>query len=254
MQTKLIVKGIQTILLFIGFLIVTISNMLNISVEIQNRTNTYKPNKKGYIKLMDNYDGLNGNMTIMEFFSKPDSLKKLKLLYNELNSNKKFKYFEILNQDLSYIGDYKGSIEKVHGDKSFINQDIDGETITPLKSIQLGDKLSKIIKIKDNTIFGNYFTNNDFILNKQNEVNAIMGHSYINEYKIGDAFKVKYLGIINFKCNVIDFLEENTKINLDNYIYNLNDYILMPALNIKNTPAIKDGDMFAKILYSTKSS
>jgi len=96
--------------------------------------------QKGFIQLKDNYDGTNNRISIMNFFKNSDALEKMKKLYIDVNNNNALKYYEILHQQLVYIGKYKGNNICVNGNKDLINQKTEGKFTTSLKSLQLSEK------------------------------------------------------------------------------------------------------------------
>lgn len=245
----ILLKLIESLIFVVIFTIMIISNTIYQSVYLQEHLNK-QDTQKGFIQLKDNYDGKNNRISIMDFFKKPDAIEKMKKLYINVNNNNALKYYEISSQQLQYIGNFKGNNILVNGNKEVINQKIDGNIITPLKSLQLGAKTSAYLNIKNKLEKGRYFSKKDYYLNLNNEVPVVLGSFYSGTYKIGDSFEANYLGAIKLRCTVIGFLKKDTHFSIKKE-YILNDKIVMPALNIESNIKNKS---FEQILYSLKNN
>lgn len=243
------IKLLQSSIFIVIFIITILSNTFYKSILLQNKLNK-QDTKNSFIKLHDNYDGVHNKMSITDFFKQPDSTKKMKKLYSNINNN--FKYYEISKENLQFIGKYNGNITFVNGPKEIINTKTNGNLITPLKSLQLGEKASTYLNIAMKINQGKYFSKKDYYLNSNNEVPVVLGNLYHGMYNIGDSFETIYLGSIKLKCVVIGFFKKNSNFYIDQK-YNLDDKIVMPELNINSESSLENKD-FEQILYSIKNT
>lgn len=245
------IKFFQSLILIVIFSTTILSNTILQSIFLQNQLSNQEINN-GFIKLRDNYDGLNGRMSIKDFFKQPDSYKKMKELYQDISNNNNLKYYEIATQRIEFIGEFTGDINQVVGGTESINKEINGDKITPLKSIQLGKTASEYLDFKNKINTGNYFEDSDFYLREDKLISVVLGDSYSEIYSIGDTFDVIYLGNIKLKCKVIGFLKKDSSFYL-NEEFNLNDKIILPSLNVNSDKSFINKD-FIPILYSIKNS
>ncbi|HCL4548047.1 hypothetical protein EXM36_12415 [Clostridium botulinum] len=245
------IKLLESFILVMIFTTTILSNTICQSVFLQERLNN-QDTEKGFIKLHDNYDGIHNRMSIKEFFKKPDAIEKMRKLYININNNNDLKYYEVLIQNLEFLGNYTGNSALVNGSKESINQKINGNFITSLKSLQLGEKASTYLNIADKMNQGKYFSKKDYYLNSNNEVPVVLGDLYSDMYNVGDSFEAIYLGTIKLKCNIIGFFRKDSSFYIDQK-YNLDDKIVMPALNIEPVLSLKN-KKFEQILYSIKNT
>lgn len=250
------IKFLESFIFIVIFIIMILSNTIYQSILLQEHLNK-QDIEKGFIKLHDNYDGVHNKMSIIDFFKKPDSTEKMRKLYSNIINNNNLKYYEILGQNLEFIGKYTGNEMLVNGPKESINQKTTGDLITngtlitPLKSLQLGEQASTYLNIEGKMNQGRYFLKKDYYFNSNNEVPVVLGSLYSNMYSIGDSFEAIYLGTIKLKCYVIGFFKKDSSFYI-NQKYTLDDKIVMPALNIESGLSVKS-TKFEQILYSIKN-
>lgn len=257
---KLIInKLLQCFLIIISILVFCYSFTIYISTKNQTEilSDTYIENK--YIKISDNYDK-NGYKTFYDFISDKDSLVNMKNMYKNLNSNEIFDYIEVDTQNIELTEKYSKDIKFVHdNNKELVNQTImqeDGNnnSVTALKSFQISEKSADLFKLKDKIYEGEFFTEQDYILNDnlQKELPVILGHSYIGIYNIGDEIEGTFLNK-EFKFKVKGFLHKDTSAPVNYDIHNLDNSIIMPFVQCNYKPKNVEEYRFQSILYSLKS-
>lgn len=200
--------------------------------------------KSGSLMLNDTYDAEDSRIT--DFFNGKESLEILTQTYDELQKLNTNKYYEIGTQDITFIGEYMGDISCVDGDRSYLNQMVDNEIITPLKSLQVGDIYYNESPIKKN-ITNNGFKSSDFN-NSQDIIPVILGENYKSIFNLNDQFNGYYLGIKQLKFEVIGFFKPDTIIQLNGKKINLSDYVVTPTLGY----SASDSDEYVKRLLSVK--
>lgn len=217
------------------------------SVEFMNENS----HQNGVISIRDNYNGKGNNLNIREFLNQENSLEKLIGLYTELSSNDSYVYYEIMDQVFEYVGE-NDIPSSMLVDKDLANQKIEGEYYTPLKALQVSEKVYNIFNVRDNLLNGIGFQSDDYIIGDTNTIPVLLGHNYLEIFDIGDEFVISYLGSVDFSCKVIGFLKSGTNIGFNNVTYLLDDYILVPALNLSEK-SVADRE-FCGILYSLKTT
>lgn len=231
----------------------TSNNLINEDTKIENKkteTSNMKEQKE-YYKLLLRF-GFNDNPQPSDLFARDKFLNIEKEINSYLNQN--YEYIELKSQPLYYIGNYTGS-ENFAISKDTINQQINMEeksfNATDLKTIEIGEKLSKNFSSK--IVNGRAFESKDFIISQENqEVNIILGNSYINQYKIGDILELE-LHKKNIEFKVIGFLEKGLKLNIDNGDLILDNYIVVPFYNIEYSPNSKEEETYQQLWYSQKN-
>ena len=157
--------GFTLVLLLIVSIILELTSSLIFALKQQDfYSDYYSANKSGIVKIVDNYD--TSNTDIFDFLDEPEALEKLETMYDRLINNKIIKYYEIATQSIEFIGNYEKSLNLVvNDDISNINQEVlNGEVITPLKSLQIGNKTFDLLNIDKYVINGRSFIENDFFL------------------------------------------------------------------------------------------
>ncbi|WP_411676811.1 hypothetical protein [Caproicibacter sp.] len=201
-----------------------------------------------YLRVSDVY-GEENQETLSDFFSEKNALNRMKEFHQSLN--KKFNYLEFDTQMLLLLDnsfDYKDEFRTDYGTDSFRANDKIGVS---LKSAQINKKAYDYFSLKNQIFSGQSFHENDFTFNDK-AVPAILGYNYINSADIGDIINFNYLSK-DISIKVIGFLKRNTSITINNNIYFMDDYILIPSLEVKSTPISKDDKRFQNILYSLKN-
>ena len=95
----------------------------------------------GEISLTDSYDSESSQVS--EFFHDKDSNQILQETYQQLVQNEKIEYYEVLPQPVEYVGSFTYPLSVVDGDRSVVEQKIDGEKITPIKSLNIINTVMK---------------------------------------------------------------------------------------------------------------
>ena len=195
--------------------------------DMQSSTN----NSDGFLQLLDNYES--DNYSIWDFLKEDNALNIMNDTYQSIISDNTLDYYEFSDQTLEFIGEYKGDLSLVDGyDESFINQPIDNYCVTPLKSLQLSEKMMKKFNLDGMLSSGRFFTTDEFVLNKDLSIPVLVGEKYKSLFKLNDTFNAHYLSDGNVKCEIIGFIKEDTKINIVNNTFDLNNYIVFPSFNL----------------------
>ncbi|MGO1469835.1 MAG: ABC transporter permease [Tissierella sp.] len=100
-----------------------------------------------------------------------------------------------------------------------------------VKSTQISKNLKDVFSIEMDS--GNYFSEEDYILNDNLYHNIILGYEYKDYFKIGDTIKAEYISE-KFKLHVIGFFPKDTNIVRNNDVISLDRYICMPAFTELN--------------------
>lgn len=259
--------GFTLVLLLIVSIILELTSSLIFALKQQDfYSDYYSANKSGIVKIVDNYD--TSNTDIFDFLDEPEALEKLETMYDWLINNKIIKYYEIATQSIEFIGNYEKSLNLVvNDDISNINQEVlNGEVITPLKSLQIGNKTFDLLNIDKYVINGRSFIENDFFLMEGEPIPLILGNEYAkSNFNLDDEIEFFYLGE-KFKGKVIGFLTEKAKIPTIFEFDELDNYIIIPSFNFneninKNTNLMKvnyllktQGFMFYDNIDSYKKS
>ncbi len=201
-----------------------------------------------YLRVTDVY-GRDNQKTLFQFFSEEDSLERMKKFCGILN--KEFNYLEFDTQSLLVLDDfnYKDEFRIDYGKEFFGEND---EIGISLKSVQMGENTYDIFNLESQLIDGRGFENNDFIFENNRTVSAILGHEYSELINIGDTVNFEYLSK-NITVTVIGFFEKNTSVTLNNNIYFLDEFIIIPSLDLNYDILNEDDERFQKILYSLKN-
>ncbi|MDE6434819.1 MAG: hypothetical protein K2L07_11405 [Lachnospiraceae bacterium] len=244
-----ILKSIIGLFVVICFLFLTIGNF---KTAVQMSKNNEIKEFKRSIKITDQYEEKN-NISLYEFFSKPDTLLKLENAYSKILAHFGKNYYEISDQSVEYIGLCDFDEKFVSGGKEAKNQNIQeiNEIITPLNSVQLGPETIENIKLNELIQSGRIFSEEEYILDEKNMViPLILGNDYKDYCEIDDTFFFFYLGE-KFSGKIIAFLEEDSSINIgDEETKKLDNLIVMPSLK----PAINYEETdFNKILALIKT-
>ena len=178
--------------------------------------------------LFDTYDS--GGVSLSDFMSREGVLEDLISINNDLNSNKKFIYYQISEPTVYYVGEYKGNRNTIVGGEEYRNQlDNSGDKITSLNTLELSfDGYQRIWKpLKE----GCSFSQEDFNLTYENKIPVIVGHDYNGFLSVGDEFYVQYY-MEPIKVEVIGILEEDAELHLPSLSMMIDGYMIFPNVEI----------------------
>lgn len=245
---KLKLCFLELVVLIITFMIIFITNLIY-SVAWTNKSYIENESLRGSMRLSSTYD-LYGE-SLNDFYNKEDSLNILNNTYVELINNEKINYQEFAEQHLTFIGDYKGALSLVDGyDESFINQETKGGIITPLKSVQIGQKELENNHLEEYLSEGQTFSKDDYTFS-DDTIRVIMGHNYKEIFKLHDKFSAYYLSENKIECEVIGFYKENTNFNLAGNDGVVDDYIVFPLFNLSESQ-LSEKDFYKFLLLTNK--
>lgn len=244
-------KKIKHLAIIIVSLFICI-NILFLSVSVYlisffNVMQSSNYNSDGFFQLLNNYE--DADYSIWDFLKEDNSLNILNDTYQSLISDSSLDYYEYSDQVLEFIGKYKGDISLVDGDdKSSINQNIDNNYITPLKSVQLSEKMMEKFNLDDMLSSGRFFTSDEFLLDKDLSIPVLVGEKYKSIFKLNDTFDAFYLSDGRVKCKIIGFIKPNVKLDIANSEFNLNNYIVFPFFNLDLQRVGNNGDFYKTLL------
>lgn len=200
-----------------------------------------------YLRITDVYNQQN-QKGLSEFFSEKDSLERMKK-FSKI-ANKEFNLLEFNTQSLLLKDDfsYKDEFREDYGTSYFGVNDSIGIS---LQSIQIGKEAYSFFSLKDQIANGKGFENKDFVYDEE-IISAILGHEYSDVINIRDTIKFDYLTKYIY-IKVIGFLKKDTYIGINNKIHFLDNYILIPSLELNSSPNNEKDEKFQKILYSLKN-
>lgn len=201
---------------------------------------------RGEISLTDSYDSEDSRLE--DFFQTENSYEILKNTYEKLKTNKKLKYYEILPQSIEYVGRFKLPESIVDGDKTFIEQKIDGELLTPLKALMVNQRFAYDTNLKTKVSEGAWFKKKQYGMTSDQYVPVVLGDNYKAAFSIGDTFEGYYLGYKKIQFVVEGFFKVGTVVVLDNQKYDLDNYLIAPVIQPSNT----DDKSFSKLLLLVK--
>ena len=223
------------------------------AVTKQETVNTVSDVREEYYLLRNMY-GVDSNPQPHDFFAEDDSLERLKSLNTEMQQN--FDFWEIYFQSAYYIGDYKNETKYVYCENpDLINQEVELDnnvrtTVTPLKTVQIGNQIDLSGKIYS----GRAFNESDYNINSDTqEINVILGNAYKEIYNIDDVFEVN-LHEKNIKLKVIGFLNGNSYIEEGHTTECLDQYIIMPFYSINYKPENEKETKYQKLFYLEKNT
>lgn len=204
--------------------------------------------KSIYMRISDVY-GTENQKSLSDFFSEKDALQRMKNLNKFMNEN--FDYIEYDIQNLLIKKDFQYKEEfRVDYDTSFYGEN--DEFGISLKSIQVGEKAYDIFELEKQLDKGNGFTSDNFVFTDQNNIPVILGYDYIDLVNIGDNLMFEYL-FKDISVTVVGFLQKDAFISLNDNIVFVDQYIILPSLNLEDTPVNLEDKQFQELLYSTKN-
>lgn len=176
------------------------------------------------------------------------NVNSLMKTYHMLSSTK-YPYVEYSEQNLEYIGNYSMDEKFINGGKEFVNQKVNGYTISPLKAIGIGMKTFDYMGIGKKVKEGNGFSKSDFEYKNGKTMPLLLGNKYKDYLAIGDKISFFYLGQDKIDGEVIGFFDLNEKI--DDMKYDLNYSIIFPLQNVKDIKNVNY--TFVQRLYTIKT-
>ena len=200
----------------------------------------------GEISLTDSYDSESSQVS--EFFHDKDSNQILQETYQQLVQNEKIEYYEVLPQPVEYVGSFTYPLSVVDGDRSVVEQKIDGEKITPIKTLMLNQTFYDRIHLEKKLRKGTGFQKSEYNQHSHEVIPVILGNNYKNYFSINDTFEGYYLGYKKICFKVRGFLKAGETVILDQTPYLLDEFVLAPVISAG--PA--DSEDFAKLLTLVK--
>lgn len=242
-------KNILTIIiLFLSFYVISVfiicceaNVMETYRLQEYNKRASYENKVSGDFHLTDMYD--TEDSTIYDFFDQIGSLNVLMETYELLLDFDKY-YLEISTQPFEYLGFLSIDKSFTDGDDSEqVNQTTDGSSrFTSLKAIQMDASAARLFGLYDEiTVLDQYGNGKDAI-------GVLLGSEYSGIFKIGDEFKIRYLGCKTIRCLVAGFLKKGTTIQIDGTKLSLDNCIISKAISYQE----EDSDDYRKTLLSVK--
>lgn len=239
-------KKVKHYLIFVCAILIFVfgSSVYSYALLVE-RNNSAIPqiNDQGDWLLSDNYD--RKDYSYENFLRKKDSLEILQQVYQHLLSIKDIDYYEISNQNFIYMKKFMGNRKFINGEG---NQKVDGMLITPLKSMQVSELYVKKQKLSKKLHTGSFFNKSSFKKTTDQIVPIVAGANYKNIFKLNSIIENSYLATQNIRCKIIGFLDKNTYVKVDEDNLNLDNYLIMPGINL----SAQDTMDFKQILLSDK--
>ena len=174
------------------------------------------------------------------FFAQSDCLSILIELYKWETNNEYFSYI-VLNRQRVYIPpEYKI-------DSSF-QYDVEYGISDHYASLQVNDLFFQKFNIKCDE--GRLFEKNDYSTNNK-VMPILLGYSYKELFSLGDYINLSYLGV-DFKCEIVGFLEQGCFFNNGNDLEILDKYVILPSLETEDI--YSEDESFMLKLYLDKCS
>lgn len=194
--------------------------------QFQNQTAEIKR-----YKIVDNYFGNDEKV----FFNAKDNIARLKLMYNSLMNESRFKYIVSTLQPVeikAFAGSDKFKNLYEQGIK-VEDIDIDGERFSSIKSLQYNNNFIKSFGIKLSS--GRKPNYNEYLYKDSVPIPILLGSEYEEIYNLGDTLDINYVGL-QVKGVVIGFLERKQYILEQDRIIHLDRYLLIPSLDFDMLP------------------
>lgn len=184
----------------------------------------YKNMDEGAIQLTDTYD--TDSSSFEDFLYSKTAYDILNNTYETLK-NCNFKYYEITNQPLYYIGKYTKSDNANH---EYINETIKNELYTECDAWSISESFYNDYNIGTKVLDGTGFDNISEV-NIHQTIPIILGYDYYSHYKLGEVFTGKFILDKKMQFIVVGFLKQNASINLSQKIV-LDGSILLPSISL----------------------
>lgn len=246
MKKRKIQKYIIKLMVLFGILFGNL-NLYNESYAVEKiKESIVEVSGTGDWMLVDTYD--NKNSSFESFLNQKDSYDILEKTYQMLKKEYGNKYFDVGKQNIEFIGDFRGDRGFVDGDEDSVNQHVNGQIITPLKSLQVSQNYVEQYNLDRKVEIGNCFQASDYQKNAEQVIPVIAGADYRRYYKIGDKFLGKYLGDVEMKFVIKGFFQKKSSIDLADEKMLLDTLIVFPSIQV----SFKNKTEFQKTLLSVK--
>jgi len=169
------------------------------------------------------------------FFKVSDNVERLKKFYNSLVTNEEITFIEMGFQPIS-IENFEGEAKFEYGYESGHNGEnyrTENREFTSVKALHYNQQLIDSFELE--LEFGEMPLEENFNLTQNEPISVILGSEYKGTYDIGDTFMVDNVGLFS-KCKVIGILSENQYVLNQGHEVDLNRSVLMPSLNIEESP------------------
>lgn len=183
-----------------------------------------------------------------ELFERENILNDLKTINKELKNDLDF--LELCEQSVSLKGKFNLKRDFAEYEEN-IDQEIDNELFTPVKTLQIGESLStyKNLKVSD----GRVLSLDDFnIVSENQEINVLLGNEYKEYYSLDSVINAN-LHLKDINLRVVGFLEEGISLRQNGKNTVLDDYIIMPFYNIDYGSEDPQDLYYQKIWYTQKN-
>lgn len=238
-------KNLITVIGAISFTFIVSVYAYSCIIESYN-TQAQEFSGRGEISLTDSYDSEESRLE--DFFQKENSYEILKNTYEKLKTNKKLRYYEVLPQSIEYVGSFRLPESIVDGDKNFIEQKIDGELLTPLKTLMIDQSFAHDTDLKAQVSGGTWFKKKQYGMTSDQCIPVVLGNNYKEAFSIGDTFEGYYLGYKKIQFVVKGFFKSGAVVVLDNQKYDIDNHLIAPVIQPGNT----DDKSFSKLLLLVK--
>lgn len=198
---------------------------------------------EGVFVLCDSYDTETSRMT--DFLNRKDSYDILWNTFEAISTDPDLDYYEFSMQPIEYFDTFSGD-EFFCPDESIelLNQKYDSETITALKTCQVGRRFFEDFHVQRSTETDITFDSNYYY---SDTIPVIAGQSYRSFHIVGDCFKGAFLGK-DVQFRIVDFFEKGSTLDIGNQSLDLDHYLVMPMLSVNND----DFSRCMRILLSVK--
>lgn len=184
-----------------------------------------------YIQLADNYVD---DDSLSNLYAERNVIARVKKFNEDLNTN--LEYYEMSFQALQ-------SLDYFDGDERFVktynrkggqikNQEvmIDGKKcyVTSLNTIQVNKRFfdENLLLLEE----GKGFDRNDYLVSDFDQVPIILGYQYTDYFNVGDILTLNYLEK-NINFYIKGFLQKGIRIEYNNAIVEMDNYICMPSFD-----------------------
>lgn len=247
-------KGLWTVFFIITTFIFSI-NILNFSFikefSYKESSDTYATNSKQYYNILDNFVG----QAEKDLFNREDNLEVMDILVTEYKNIPLTNYLQIYEQPLElydtffedkFIDGYENNDYEHNKNIKISLEDGTEHSLFRCKCLWLDKTALDTFSV--NILEGDIFSDIDYYRNDNREVAIIVGSNYGKHLRIGDKLIIEdFVG--NTSAKVIGILNEGETISYNNNIFNLDNYIIHPMLEIGKNPKNQD-DHFSQMVLS----
>lgn len=219
---KRISRILQFLTLLICFMIIAIGSYL---IHIDNKT---LQKDKGYVFFSLQQESSPFAADIREY----------QKLEKELQATALYKYYEIYAQPI-YVEEntFPNAANLTPADSGYM-----------LDAVQIGQEVCHDFGIE--LLSGRGFMKDDFLLGNDRRIPVLIGNGLTEYMTVGDSFPAEYL-YDTYECVVIGTLRQDSVIYMSNWIYPLENAVVMPGFELADNSAVTDG---IKIHYANKVS